>query len=141
VAGGTHEVVGPRFANVHPASAVVGGIQRRGLSAHPPNHGQTIGHLPMTLPDEAAALNTWVGIRDGSTSTGVVFAVEVNGLEVARRRMLPGRWEELTVDLSQWKGSPIVLSLITDSDGPYSFDWAHWGEPQIEPKSQRQDGR
>ncbi len=135
-AGGTHEVVGPRFVNVHPGSAVVGGVERRGLSAHPPNNGQTIGHLPMTLPDEAAVLKAWVGIRDGSSSTGVVFSVNVNGQEVARSRMVPGEWDELSVDLSPWMGSPIVLSLITDSDGPYSFDWAYWGEPKIKSKKQ-----
>jgi hypothetical protein len=79
-------------------------------------------------------LKTWIGIRDGSKSTGVVFSVEVNGGQVAQRRMLPGRWEQVEVDLSSWKGKPIVLSLTTDSDGPYSFDWAHWGEPRLEPQ-------
>ncbi len=132
--GGSHDATAPSFVNVHPASAAVGGVVRSGLSAHPPHQGRTIAHLPIVLPEKPAVLKTWIGIRDGSESTGVVFAIEINGGQVARRRMLPGRWEQVEVDLSSWKGKPIVLSLITDADGPYSFDWAFWGEPRIEPQ-------
>ena len=46
--------------------------------------------------------------------------------------MLPGHWEPLTADLSPWAGKPIVLALTTDSDGPFTCDWAAWGEPRIE---------
>lgn len=128
---GTHDATAPSFVNVHPASAAVGGVVRAGLSAHPPHQGRTIAHLPIVLPAEPAVLNTWIGIRDGSESTGVVFSIEVNGSQVAQRRMLPGGWEQVEANLSLWKGKPIVLSLITDSDGPYNFDWAHWGEPRL----------
>ncbi|NCQ32559.1 MAG: hypothetical protein GW802_34995, partial [Armatimonadetes bacterium] len=44
---------------------------------------------------------------------------------------LPGEWSELAVDLSPWAGKPVVLSLVTDSEGPYSFDWAIWGEVRV----------
>ena len=133
-ADGTHEATAPPFVNVHLASAPAGGVVRSGLSAHPPNQGKLIAHLPIVLPAERAILKTWIGIRDGSESTGVVFAIEVNGNQVAQRRMLPGRWEGIEVDLSSWKGKPIVLSFTTDSDGSYSFDWACWGEPRLEPQ-------
>ena len=119
-------------AGVRPGPGVVGGVQRNGLHVHPPNQGRTIAQLPMTLPDNPAVIRSWIGIRDGSQSTGVVFTVEVNGGEVARRRMLPGKWEVLSADLSRWAGTPVVLSLVTDSEGPYNFDWALWGEPRIE---------
>ena len=128
---GMHDATAPPFVNVHGASAAVGGVVRSGLSAHPPNQGKTIAHLPFELPAEPAILKTWIGIRDGSESTGVVFTIELNGRQIAQRRMLPGRWGQVEADLSSWKGQPIVLSLITDSDGPYSFDWAHWGEPRL----------
>ena len=48
--------------------------------------------------------------------------------------MLPGHWEPLTADLSPWAAVPVVVSLVTDSVGPYNFDWAHWAEPTIEAK-------
>jgi len=122
----------PPFLAVRAIDSTVGGMARPGLFAHPPDHGQTMIQLPMTLPGQPAELRTWIGIRDGSTSTGVVFRVEVNGQMVAQRRMVPGKWEPLTADLTPWKGSPVVVSLITDSDGPYDCDWAHWGQPRIE---------
>ena len=124
----------PRVAGVRPGPAVVGGTKRNGLHAHPPDHGRTVAQLRMTLPEEPAEMRSWIGVRDGSESTGVVFIVEVNGGEVARARLLPGKWELLAADLSQWAGTPVVLSLVTDSDGPFNFDWAHWAEPRIEAK-------
>ena len=116
---------------VHPDSVSVGGVRRAALSAHPPDHGRTLVLLPMTLPHQPVSLQTAVGIRDGSTSTGVIFIVSVNGRELMRQRMLPGKWEELTADLTPWAGQPVVLSLVTDSDGPFNFDWAHWGQPRL----------
>jgi hypothetical protein len=112
----------------------VGGIAREGLFAHPPDHGRLVALMPTTLPSAPATLRTWIGIRDKSRSDGVDFIVEVNGREAARKRMLPGKWESLTVDLGPWAGKPAVLALITDSDGPYTCDWAAWGEPRIEAK-------
>jgi len=122
----------PRVAGVAVGAAVVGGVERTGLHAHPPNGGRTLAQFPMTLPHDPAMLRSRIGIRDGSESTGVDFIVEVNGAEIARRRMLPGEWELLGVSLSRWAGMPVVVSLVTDSAGPYNFDWAHWAEPRIE---------
>lgn len=112
----------------------VGGVPRDGLFVHPPDHGRTIVLSPMTLPAAPARLRIWVGIRDPSDSDGVGFVVEVNGQEAARKRMLPGQWEAISVDLTPWAGKPIVLALVTDSEGPYNCDWAAWGEPRIEAK-------
>ncbi|HUT89678.1 MAG TPA: DUF6259 domain-containing protein [Thermoguttaceae bacterium] len=128
------------FVGVHPGRAAVGGVERDGLGAHPPNQGRTIAHLPMTLHRAPAVFRSWIGVRDGSQSTGVLFIVEVNGQELAQRRMLPGKWESIEVDLSRWAGQPVVLSLVTDSDGPFSFDWAHWGEPRIEAGGKKVEG-
>ena len=105
---------------------------RRAYEARTAVPAFNIAHLPMTLPRAPAVFRSWIGVRDGSQSTGVRFLVEVNGQEVARRRMLPGKWESIEVDLSRWAGQPVVLGLVTDSDGPFSYDWAHWGEPRIE---------
>jgi hypothetical protein len=116
---------------VHPDTVSVGGVKREALSAHPPDHGRTLVLLPMTLPREPLTLQTSVGIRDGSTSTGVIFIASVNGRELARQRMLPGKWAELSADVTPWAGQPVVISLVTDSDGPFYFDWAHWGQPRL----------
>ena len=130
------EIEPSAFVGMTPGRAVVGGVERNGIHAHPPNQGRTIAQLPITLPTEPAVLRASVGIRDGSRSTGVLFVVEVNGLEVARRRAVPGEREPLEADLSPWAGKPVVLSLVTDSAGPYNFDWAHWADPRIEAKPQ-----
>jgi hypothetical protein len=119
------------FVGVHAAESVVGGVARGGLFAHPPDFGGTMAAIPMRLPAEPAVFESFVGIRDGADSSGVIFRVEVNGRAVAERRMLPGNWERLEADLSAWKGEPVVLALITDSDGSYTCDWAQWGEPRI----------
>jgi hypothetical protein len=121
----------PKFVGVGAAESTVAGVARGGLFAHPPDHGSTVINFPLQLPAEGGEFRSFVGIRDGSTSTGVVFSVEVNGQTVAGRRMQPGGWEDLAADLTPWSGKPIVLSLITDSDGPYTCDWAQWGEPKI----------
>ncbi len=122
------------FVGVSRQRNTVGGVAREGLFAHPPNHGRAVAIFPMSLPTAPAKFQTWVGIRDGSRSDGVVFLVEINGREVARRRIVPGKWESLTADLTPWAGKPVVLTLVTDSDGPFTCDWAAWGEPRVEAK-------
>jgi hypothetical protein len=122
-----------RIAGVHPTERVVGGVARPGLLAHPPNHGTTTVHVPLRLPAEPARFAAHAGIADGSKSDGVLFLVAANGVEVARRRMLPGAWVPVEADLARWAGRDVVLSLTTDSDGAYNFDWALWGEPRLVP--------
>ena len=60
-----------------------------------------------------------------------MFAIEVNGTEQARVPITPGRWERIQADLGRWAGQPIVLALVTDSAGPFNYDWSAWGEPMI----------
>jgi len=122
-----------RFAGAQPATCTVGGVERRGILAHPPNRGSTTVHVPLRLPATPSRFAVHAGIADGSTSDGVVFIVAVNGTESVRRRMLPGAWAPVETDLGRWAGREIVLSLTTDSDGAYDCDWAVWGEPRILP--------
>ncbi len=124
----------PRFAYARAGGGSVGGQQKVGLAVHPPDHGLTIVHWPIELPAEPAELHTFVGLRDGSKSDGVVFSIEANGVRLAQQRVIPGLWHELTCDLSPWAGRPVVLSLITDSDGGFNYDWAIWGQPRITKK-------
>ena len=124
----------PRFAYAGSGGGKVGGQLKVGLAVHPPDHGLTIVHWPIELPVEPAKFHTFVGLRDGSKSSGVVFSIEANGVLLAQLRVLPGQWHELTGDLTPWVDRPVVLSLITDSDGGFNYDWAVWGEPMIRAK-------
>ncbi|NUQ62666.1 MAG: hypothetical protein HUU20_09265 [Pirellulales bacterium] len=126
------ELTGAEHAAIRPEPFAEDGQRKPGLFAHPPNHGQTLAHFPMRLPAEPARFTCRVGLREGSRSEGVLFIVEANGRELARQRMTPGPWQPLSLDLSPWTDRAVVLSLITDSDGPFSFDWACWCEPKIE---------
>jgi len=120
-----------QYAGASWTSAIVGGVKRKCLRVHPPNPGQTSAHFAVDLA-APARLRMFVGLADGSQSTGVVFQIGVNGRTVAERRMLPGKWEELEADLSTFAGRAALLSLTVDSDGPFNFDWACWGEPRLE---------
>lgn len=115
------------------AEAKSNGIEKRGINAHPPNGGRTSVDYLLQLPDKKPlALSFAVGLRDGSLSTGVIFLVEANGQELYRQRVTrPDGWHPGEVDLSQFAGKELLLSLIVDSDGPYNYDWATWAEPML----------
>ena len=124
----------PRHACAVPGSSAVGGVERAGLFAHPPDQGRTLIDVPFRLPAAPAVFHAHIGIRDppaAGKSSGVIFIVEVNGVELAHEKILPGAWHEITCDLSVWRGLPVVLSLVTDAAGEYICDWAQWGEPEI----------
>jgi len=114
-----------------PATATVGGVTRRSIFAHPPDHGLTMLVLQCRLPEAPAEFHSYIGVGDGSKSEGVTFRVEVNGTVLAERPMLPGAWAELTCDLAQYAGKPAVIALVTDADGSFFYDWSHWAEPVI----------
>lgn len=125
----------PPWADASSGSGTVGGIERPGLRVQPPDLGQTIVAYAFSLPAAPARFHACVGLQDGSTSTGVDFILQANGAELARLRAMPGDpWRELTADLSAWAGRPLVLSLVTDSVGPFSSDWARWAEPFLQPQ-------
>jgi hypothetical protein len=124
----------PQYASAAPGEGIVGGVARKGLATHPPNQGQTIAAYPMVLPGQPAEFHCFVGLNEGSKSDGVDFIVEANGVEVSRQRMKPGAWREMSADLTPWAGKPVVVSLVTDSAGPFTFDWARWGEPLLRAK-------
>lgn len=118
-------------AGVAPGNHRVAGTVRRGLLAHPPNHGKTVAVYCITLPPHPARFVSQVGLRDGSRSDGVALRVEVNGSELASQVVVPGTEERLDVDLEPWAGQTTVVALISDSLGPFNYDWAVWIEPTI----------
>lgn len=124
----------PPNATATVTPGAVGGVEKPGFFAHPPDHGRTVLLFPMTLPVEPATLRVQAGLRDGAKSKGAIFTLEANGVELARAKVEPGAWQELEGDLAPFAAKPAVIALITDSDGANVCDWAHWGEPRIEKK-------
>jgi hypothetical protein len=122
----------PRYASAAVADCTVGGVTKHGFSTHPPSRGQTRMDFPLRLPAGAHRFAATVGLRDGSKSDGCLFMVEVTGQELARKLLLPGHWEELTADLAPYAGQEAVLSLVTDADVNFAYDWGAWGEPRLE---------
>lgn len=125
-------LINPQYANAGVGDAAVGGVTKHGFNVHPPQQGQTRMDFPVRLPADLCHFRCAVGLRDGSKSEGCSFIVEVNGRELARQSMLPGKWQALDVDLAAYAGRPVVLSLVTDAEKDFSFDWAIWGEPRLE---------
>jgi len=121
----------PLYACATPSEGMVGGVKRTGLFMRPPNQGITEVAYPIVLPAQAAKLHAFVGLRDGSKAEGCGFIVKVNGKQLAYEHKVPGQWSEINADLSPWAGKPVVLTLVTDSEGGYDFDWAMWAEVQV----------
>jgi hypothetical protein len=108
-------------------------VTRRSLDEHPPDHGRTFVDYWLRLPNQPVKLLTAVGIRDGSKSTGVAFEVEVDGKLMVRHESLPNQgWHPVSVDLAPYAGKDVLLTLVTDSMGPYDYDWASWATPRLE---------
>jgi hypothetical protein len=42
-------------------------------------------------------------------------------------RFVPG-WLAGSLDLSRWRGQPILLELVTDARASFGFDWAYWAD-------------
>ena len=116
-----------------PGEGSSGGVKRKGLNAHPPNRGRTSVDYLLRLPDKRPiTLEFAAGLRDGSKSESVIFIVEANATEVYRERITgPDGWHPAKVDLSAFAGKALLLSLVVDADGPYSYDWATWADPVL----------
>ncbi len=112
-----------------------GGVSKKGFFAHPPNYGKTFLAFLIKLPERRASLRGFAAIRDGAEgkSNGVRFSVDVNGREVWNQTINPGEgWIPFEVSLAEWSGQTVLLRLVTDSLGDYSWDWAQWGEVSVE---------
>ena len=118
---------------IDPAAYGSGGVERRALFSHPPDRGMRMLHYFVRPPAGArVSVRTAVGIRDGSKSEGVLFAVWLNGNRMWSRHVVPADgWVPVEVDLGRLPGEPAMITLVTDSEGPQYYDWALWAEPEI----------
>lgn len=94
----------------------------------------------LSLPEQPMVLRFDMGM-DPQTHNwpgdGVTFEVFVDGervfLEHVDKAMARKGWHRRTVDLSDWAGTEVALSLAA-TPGPVadpSGDWAGWGEPRV----------
>ncbi|MEW6355999.1 MAG: DUF6259 domain-containing protein [Planctomycetota bacterium] len=122
-----------QHVGAQPGMAKSNGVERRGINAHPPNQGRTAVEYLLQLPDKKPiTLSFAVGLRDGSQSDGVIFIVEANGKELYRQKVTsPDGWHPAEVDLSEYVGKTVLISLTVDADGSYVYDWATWAEPML----------
>jgi hypothetical protein len=52
---------------------------------------------------------------------------------MVRHESLPNQgWHPVSVDLAPYAGKDVLLTLVTDSMGPYDYDWASWATPRLE---------
>ena len=122
-----------QHAGARPGDGTSNGVRREGINAHPPNHGRTSIDYLLELPEgKPIALSFACGLRDGSQSDSIVFIVEANGRELFRRQVTsPDGWHPARIDLSEFGGKAVLLSLVVDADGPYSYDWGTWAQPRL----------
>ena len=122
-----------QYVGTRPGEGTSNGETRSGLAAHPPNNGRVYADYLLDLPPaNAAELSFAVALQDGSGSEACRFVVEANCREVYSHLVTgPDGWHPAAVDLSAYAGRTVLLSLIVDSEGPYSYDWARWGEPVV----------
>jgi hypothetical protein len=111
----------------------IGGVTRQGIFAHPPDHGLRLIHYFLSAPTGSdITFAARVGVREGSRSQGVRFAVWRDGEELWSQSLAPGGgWQEVEIPVADRSKRPFVLTLVTDSEGRHHYDWAVWGEPRL----------
>ena len=71
-----------------------------------------------------------MGLREGC-STGVGFQVYLNGQSHFEALIDTFNWTDASIPLSQFAGQPFLLELVTDPNGRFVCDWAHWADLHI----------
>lgn len=111
----------------------VGGVVKSSIFAHPPSNGMRIMNYFLTLPKGSnAALTGYAGLRANSKSEGVRYRIWKNGKELWSKHILPADgWVPIEVPLGEQSETPMMLTLITDSEGSHYFDWSTWVDPVL----------
>ena len=121
----------------------VQGVDRRVLFEQPP--ARVAYHLH---PRKGSVFTAWIGLDPQAweePGDGVQFGVYIQGYESSKQTRLFSRyldpknvladraWIPLEIDLSEYAGKDITLSLVTGigPEGDSNSDWAGWVLPQI----------
>ncbi|MCQ2393070.1 MAG: hypothetical protein MJ249_02175 [Kiritimatiellae bacterium] len=123
-----------------------GGVDKLGLSMHPPwktpARGDVFMRYPVTLPSSPLVFSAVVGKRDGSDAgDGILYRLVLTDAqgkmhELARQTVTAHEWVPISADLSSWKGQHVSLLLIADP-GPANNtngDWAAWADMRLRMK-------
>jgi tetratricopeptide (TPR) repeat protein len=113
-----------------------GDVRRGVLFMHPPAQATFTPTLPVT----PTALAFWMGINPTVwdwMGDGVAYRVAVDGREVFTHALTAEQarqgWQPARVDLGEWAGQTVRLTLTTDP-GPHGDgggDWAGWGDVRV----------
>ena len=110
-------------ANVHRATAVVGGVAKDGYYMHPPykrGTGYTFMRWRLNLPERPLAFHASIGKIDrSSTGDGTLYRVIVEDAAgvrhvLAEKQTCEHTWQDLVADLSPWKGQRVSFMLVSD---------------------------
>jgi len=139
---GAGAAVGRRFAHAldgglerYQTSAA--GATRNAIAAIPPRDGQTLLTSAVNLSPNVSTLTVGFGLADGPAGfgsinySGVTFVIRANGTEVLRRTTNVAGWQTALVDITPWRGRPVLFELITDADGDQLFDFAYYADLTI----------
>jgi len=98
--------------------------------AHPFDNGRTILSWTLALPSaNGLKLNWSSAVGDGSFTTGVEFAVRINGTTYwTLLETTPSGWTPGSLDLSLWRSQNVLVQLVTGSAGSSGWDWAYWAD-------------
>lgn len=107
---------------------------RNGIFQHPPQTGTSQYSWLITLPEKGSAhFDTAIAMKTGSgMSDGVTFRILINGQEVfSQAKAGASGYEDVSIDLSDYRGQTIILTLCVDSGAGSAYDYAFWGDPLI----------
>jgi hypothetical protein len=110
-----------------------GGVEKTAVAAIPPRNGETLLTTSATLPSSANTMLFGYGLADAppgigaiTNYSGVTFIVRANGTEILRQTINVAGWSQAQIDVSQWRGKPVLFELIADADQDQLFDFAYF---------------
>jgi len=110
----------------------IDGIELPGVFGHPPDFGVTRLEWLLDLPASPLKLHFRVGLL--TNGNPVTFKIRANNrLCWTHHLNQSSGWTDGEVDLSDFRGSALLLALVTDSAGSNRCDWAVWAQPRLVP--------
>ncbi len=113
---------------------VAGGWPSPSIFHHPPEVGVGKATFKVPLPPLEKGKRLMLRFHTGfaaETENGVEFAVLVDGQEVWKGVQKEVHPEVREIDLSQWAGRVVPITLRVDALVNTSYDWAQWVQPRI----------
>ena len=113
---------------------VAGGWPTPSIFHHPPTTGTGGATFRVPLPPlengKRLLLKFYTGFT-AETENGVEFAVLVDGHETWKAVQKDVNPEAREIDLSQWAGREVPITLRVDALVNTGYDWAQWVQPRI----------